>query len=1478
MKKIFLLATALFIAFALQAQVPLNDDCAGLIDLGNAPACPLDTFNNVNATPSNIGNDNNPSCFNSGSAERDVWFMFTCPDTLFDFRITVTGVGIDPLQNPEFAIYRGDCSFDGLAELLCAKADVGENEVFIDVTGLTPGLQYFIRISDYSTSASPNSGSFVLCVDEIPPIINIDGGGSTLCSGTVYDTGGPDGDYGADENFTFVICPNQQTACITFTLDYFNIDNAFGGDFLAIYDGDDTNAPIIASINGGGFGGTDIGGGGGVCFQVQASSGCLTLQFQSDAFTEQEGFMGHWECSSEPCENPFVMTVDTDVDSDDIVDAISTPFTTVTVTDINCPEGAYGTFSFPTTDNNNDLGLNKGLILTSGSANLTVGPNFLPSSGQNNFGAGDPDLNYLSQQQGNSSLSFDACIVELDVFVATDELTFEYVFGSDEYPEFVNTNFNDIFAFLVSGPGIVGDPNLGNAVNIATIPNTPLPVQINSVNNLLNWQYYRNNEVGQVLEYDGLTSDSIGIKKSLTARTGVIPCNTYHLKLAVGDRSDGVYDSGVFLSEIRGSTPNLAVQFASGIDYFIEDCSGTEDELVVSLNQPLDDTLSFVVTVGGTATLGVDYNLTIPSVITFLPGITSLSFPIFPIADNMVEGTEFISIALSNNFGCGDVVYTTINIEIKDNVEVFVNTGADTIFVCAGATLQLEATGAVNYFWAPPGAVSNPFIGNPTITPVQDLWLEVTGTIATCVDFDSVFIKIIDPTIDVATSDPVNICQGTSVQLQANNNVLNQGLVWTPAAGLNNPNSQNPVATPSVTTTYTASVTIAGCTVSDTITINVDTLFFPLVIEDTIVCQNYPVQLGNVISGTTDYQWTPQDGLSDPTSSGPVALPDVTTTYTLVATSANNYCTQTVSTTVSVIAADVDIQGAEYIEICLGETVPLTAASTPAGAIVNWSPTFYVSDPTGPNTESNPDESVTIYATYVVNNCLVRDSVYIRVDSLPNTDITRQPDKSVYCPGDTIYLISKTYEPASFPDIDIEWLPEGMQLTPDSLWNMVILATETLTMTRITTNHACEDTSTVEIPVGTIPTITITATPATVCPGEPVQLNATVDINTPLEWMPAQPPLSCTECPNPVANPQFTTVYTVEAAEADCPASASITIPVLPLPLINLVVDPVICLGESVQLNSASDQMSTYNWTSTPPGFVSSDPTPTVSPTSTTTYNLVASNSACTIERTVLVTVAIDNIDAGADQTICLGETATLTANKALPGGSVVWNPSGKTDFTIMEQPGIGNTTYTVTYTYGNNCIDSDSLVVTVFPPVDLSAITATPDPTDSLCEGTPIALKVTVNPADALLVWTENGQTLSLTGDSITVTAMVVDGQATYAVTATDENGCSASADPVTFNFIRCFVIPNAFTPNDGDDVNDTFGPYVRGGEINLLEFFVYNRWGNKVFEATPAKQRWDGTQDGKEAPSDTYIYKMRVRYADGTEESFHGDVTLFR
>lgn len=151
-------------------QLTNNDDCDGIIDLGVAPFCqPSVFFSNIDATPSDIGFGNSPSCFNGGVAENDVWFSFTTNDTIFQYSIFLTGIsdGVNPpLINPQIALYRGDCMVDGLAELFCVSAEEGAQMVQLDALGLTPSITYFLRISDYPTDGTPNEGTFQLCIEE----------------------------------------------------------------------------------------------------------------------------------------------------------------------------------------------------------------------------------------------------------------------------------------------------------------------------------------------------------------------------------------------------------------------------------------------------------------------------------------------------------------------------------------------------------------------------------------------------------------------------------------------------------------------------------------------------------------------------------------------------------------------------------------------------------------------------------------------------------------------------------------------------------------------------------------------------------------------------------------------------------------------------------------------------------------------------------------------------------------------------------------------------------------------------------------------------------------------------------------------------------------------------------------------------------------------------------------------------------------
>ena len=186
-----------------------------------------------------------------------------------------------------------------------------------------------------------------------------------------------------------------------------------------------------------------------------------------------------------------------------------------------------------------DLGLDAGIVFSNGNVmEINEAATELASS---NIGlGGDVDIDLMSSMSG-SPASQDAIAIEFDFTVmGNDTLNFNYIFGSEEYPEWVNTQFNDAFAFFISGPGSAG-PFSNNANNISTIPGGTTEVAINSVNDMENSQYYVDNASGQHVVYDGFTT-------SLPASFVSVANETYHVKMVIADRGDGVLDSGIFLS------------------------------------------------------------------------------------------------------------------------------------------------------------------------------------------------------------------------------------------------------------------------------------------------------------------------------------------------------------------------------------------------------------------------------------------------------------------------------------------------------------------------------------------------------------------------------------------------------------------------------------------------------------------------------------------------------------------------------------------------------------------------------------------------------------------------------------------------------------------------------------------------------------------------------------------------------------------
>lgn len=237
-----------------------------------------------------------------------------------------------------------------------------------------------------------------------------------------------------------------------------------------------------------------------------------------------------------------VTSTDTSPTETDLVNEIVGPGITASNIIYNGSSDARGLFSGGDTS----IGIESGIVLSSGNIAGAVGPNTVDNISTQLGFPGDSDLDGLIP--GYST--FDATTLQFDFVVdpvaggSPDPVTvaFRYVFASDEYNEWVDSEYNDVFGFFFNGS------------NIALIPGTPIPVAINTVNSGNPYDpmdpntakmYYVNNDLSDGggaynTEMDGFTT-------VLTAELEVVPGQTNTIKLAIADAGDESWDSNVFI-------------------------------------------------------------------------------------------------------------------------------------------------------------------------------------------------------------------------------------------------------------------------------------------------------------------------------------------------------------------------------------------------------------------------------------------------------------------------------------------------------------------------------------------------------------------------------------------------------------------------------------------------------------------------------------------------------------------------------------------------------------------------------------------------------------------------------------------------------------------------------------------------------------------------------------------------------------------
>jgi len=760
----------------------------------------------------------------------------------------------------------------------------------------------------------------------------------------------------------------------------------------------------------------------------------------------------------------------------------------------------------------------------------------------------------------------------------------------------------------------------------------------------------------------------------------------------------------------------------------------------------------------------------------------------------------------------------------------------ETLYLCPNTTFQLDATDAFSYSWSPAAAFDDPGRKDPILQVNSSTMVTLEAVVNGITRRDTLLVEVTEPTLDLVSNQTESVCAGTAVIVTAQNNVDNQGIQWDIPQDLYliDSLSNRLLIRPLRSTRIIASVQLNGCEARDTILIEVKS---PLV----------------------------------------------------------------------------TIENADTVYACLGETVKL-AATTSSGFVndLRWSPNINLSDTMAAEVYvSTQPESRTYYATYTEAGCTIVDSVHVRVDSLPDNlgMFTLMEDKNPYCPGDTIIIESPIYDKRFYPLIKHDWTailthpepdedPQGTWgfETPDTLYNLIVTAQDSADYIRVTTSGGCVDTSQLLIPVIPPKEITITPDPATICPGETISLTAAFDGPGEITWEPEDYINGRNDQKTVNIGPLAeATEVTITVEEEECPSSQSITVEVPPA-LIGLNSETIICAGESIRLNFTRLEGVDYQWTSPDlPNFTSTDPTLSVSPTTTTTYELMAQGGTCPAETasiTVNVIQAAQVNVTPSSLTICPNEEFTLTASGNATAGAVEsyeWSFGGSSqagdELTIrtLSQNATFLMTYIVSKPGGQECFrDTEQSVITVEPQPEITGFAFNPDSATStgiyLGESVGVLAFIEGNTEGYLFEWMANDNLIDGMNSNITDSP----GEDTdYQLTLTSPNGCMTTAtSPLVRVIVPQYDIPNVFTPN-GDNVNDYFNlayTGIRDLQAFIQEFKVFNRWGQIVYNNDTPETGWDGTYKGNVAPPDVYIYKITVQFPDGKIEENSGEVTLIR
>jgi gliding motility-associated-like protein len=786
------------------------------------------------------------------------------------------------------------------------------------------------------------------------------------------------------------------------------------------------------------------------------------------------------------------------------------------------------------------------------------------------------------------------------------------------------------------------------------------------------------------------------------------------------------------------------------------------------------------------------------------------------------EGTFLVSLTLGYDLPCVDTAFQEIQIEetqfLTDFDYDFLNCDEDSIQVqfLDATQLFINSIDITCWEWTTLDGQSSTE-QNPVFTAYAGQPFGITLKVCTsngCEGTRSALLNFDFPVISLA--DTIFLCQGDSVGLYpgADGAYLYS---WTPDLALSDPNSPNPTAWPTATQTYTVDITtftLDTCQLSRTVTVVVPEKMSLLTTGDTLTC-GQPVQLEASLNvSPADIAW--YDGQGNLLAADSPVIPvNPDSNDTYTVVATDSYhCTDTATISVFNRQLDLQLTGGGIIDTCPAPSYDLC-----------------------------------------VTNLDLSDNLVFEWSASSNGTILDCPD----CGCATVQTIPGTQ--ATF-------------------------------FVTVSNQYGCETVA--ELDVTTYVFDPIFRELLVICPGVPTPVNpdaAGSDLS--YQWSPPLG-LSCQDCPNPTATLTDNQFYqvTIQGFNANDICSLTGTVQVQVNPVMDLTTAPtdtVICEATDLTLSalSGSNLVTDITWATDPAlsNPLGSGPSLQVNTSGSVTYYAVATDTlgcrdtaSVTVDAYPVVTSLDDQFD------FCVESGPLTLAVTNLDPAQVLqyqWSPAApiieaNADSGIVTVDITASTTFTVTATNQFGCTGSETAAVSFVDIAGLVGDILLEDDTIILGSGESTRLVLPFFPGYSYAWSPEDGL-----DDPGSHQPLAEPTETTgYSVLITDPAGCQVlRSDTVYVISPDCrepnIFVPNAFTPN-GDGENDLL--FVRSSVIDQVEFAIYNRWGQKIFETTDKSVGWDGTFKGEVLAPDMFGYYLKATCFDGQTFFRKGNVTILR